>query len=84
MGIFFAAVFLGLCAALAHPTPTDAKVVRGTVSSRKAWDESGQFVTKFCFHGEATMHGRLLGYAYALIINRESCQRSEFWGHEVL
>lgn len=55
MGIFFAAVFLGLCAALAHPTPTDAKVVRGTVSSRKAWDESGQFVTKFCFHGEATM-----------------------------
>ncbi len=33
----------------------EAKVIRGTVSSRRAWEEKGQFVSKFCFHGEGTV-----------------------------
>ena len=53
MGIVFAAVFLGFSAALALLSPADAKVIRGTVSSREAWEENGKFVTKFCFHGKS-------------------------------
>lgn len=30
---------------------SEAKVLRGTVSSLQAWREHGQFVSKFCFHG---------------------------------
>ena len=44
MGIVFAAVFLGFSAALALLSPADAKVIRGTVSSREAWGENGKFV----------------------------------------
>ena len=34
--------------------PVAGKVYRGTVSSQRAWEENGQFVTKFCFHGMMT------------------------------
>ena len=30
----------------------ESKVIRGTVSSKEAWEQKGQFVTKFCFRGK--------------------------------
>ncbi len=46
-------VACGALLALRHYGGCEAKVIRGTVSSRRAWEESGQFVAKFCFHGKA-------------------------------
>lgn len=31
---------------------SESKVIKGTVSSKEAWEQKGQFVTKFCFHGK--------------------------------
>ncbi|XP_064394157.1 integral membrane protein GPR180-like [Halichondria panicea] len=31
------------------------KVIQGTVSSLEAWEQSGQFVTKFCFHDKKAL-----------------------------
>lgn len=42
------------------------KVFRGTVSSRRAWEENGQFVTKFCFHG--TSRGCVLNEAQGTLV----------------
>ena len=36
---------------LAFLSFSEAKVIRGAVSSLQAWRERGQFVSKFCFHG---------------------------------
>ena len=36
-----------------------AKVLRGTVSSVQAWEDRGQFVSKFCFHGKRSFHIQL-------------------------
>ena len=30
----------------------ESKVIRGVASSQTAWEEKGQFIAKFCFHGE--------------------------------
>ena len=47
------------------------KVFRGTVSSRRAWEENGQFVTKFCFHG--TSRGCVLNEAQGNISRYSAC-----------
>ena len=38
----------------------ESKIVRGTVSSKQAWQDNGQFVTKFCFHGELSVNLMML------------------------
>lgn len=43
-------LILTLLAVVSTLPGCEAKVFRGLVSSRRAWEENGQFVTKFCFH----------------------------------
>ena len=45
-------VLAWFCCITAGARLCEAKVIQGAVSSLQAWEEKGQFVAKFCFHGE--------------------------------
>lgn len=51
------ALYVGISSLCLLYSTGSSKVYRGTVSSQRAWEEKGQFVTKFCFHGEVHVGG---------------------------
>ncbi len=48
-------VLVALTLSLLATSRCESKVIRGTANSLEAWKQNGQFIAKFCFHGESSL-----------------------------
>ena len=60
------------CAVLLNLSGGESKVIRGVASSLEAWKQKGQFIAKFCFHGEP--EGLLATFNEFSLSNRQASQ----------